>query len=732
MRRPRSRPYLSRYGRSVRPCLAARTRLSTSDHPVSTSSALRRIPTWAWLAAIVAGSAAVRAVLSRDIVAPFILVDELIWSELARGIADAGEPLIRGEPESSYSLVYPLVLSPVYALVDSLPAAYDAVKMLNAITFSLAAVPAYFLARRVVGEHLALLAALLAVAVPSAAYTGTVMTENVFYPLFLLTALVLVIVLERPTGLRVALLVGLLGLAYATRVQAAALAPAILLAPLLLGVFEREGLRSLIRKYRLLYGAFAALAVLALVVQLAGGSSPRDLLGAYAPVGDASYDLGETLRYLVWHTAELGLYVLIVPVAATIVLVGRARSLDRPLQAFLAATLALVACLVPTVAAFASVFSFRIQERNLFYLAPLLLISLLAWIERGAPRPRVLAVAAAACSALLVLLIPFDRFITTSAVTDTLMLLPFWSLQDRIGMDWITPFAFALAVALAALFVFVPRRFGLVLPLLVLGLWVAAVRPIWFGKHGLEQASLGYLFQGIRNADRDWVDRALPAGAQAAFLWTGRTDRLTVNQTEFFNRGVGPVYYLQSPTPGGLPEKQVNIDPDSGRVTFPGGEDVEDEYLLADSSFEPDGRILARDKGWGVNLWRVSRPLVSVVKVEGLYPSDTWSGEEVSYRRRRCARGRVSVEAWSDPSLFLEPQTVVARSNGTAVGRVTFESDEHARLSVPVEPDAATGECRVVYTVARTAVPEEVTAGENPDSRVLGAHFDRFVYRPRR
>ena len=94
------------------------------------------------------------------------------------------------------------------------------------------------------------------------------------------------------------------------------------------------------------------------------------------------------LRYLAWHVAELVLYLLVVPVAATIVLVARARSLDRQLQAFLAATLALTVCVVPVVAAFASVFSHRIEERNMFYVAPLYLIALLAWVERGAPRPR--------------------------------------------------------------------------------------------------------------------------------------------------------------------------------------------------------------------------------------------------------------------------------------------------------------------------------------------------------
>ena len=166
-----------------------------------------RIPVWIWLSAIVAGSAVFRATIGRGIVAPFVMVDEIIWAEIARGIADAGEPLLRGEPDPGYSVLYPLVLSPLYALFESLPDAYEAVKATNALLMSLAAVPAYFLARRVVGDGYSLLAALLAVALPSLAYTGTVMTENLFYPLFLAFSLVLVLVLERPSGLRVALLV---------------------------------------------------------------------------------------------------------------------------------------------------------------------------------------------------------------------------------------------------------------------------------------------------------------------------------------------------------------------------------------------------------------------------------------------------------------------------------------------------------------------------------------------
>jgi hypothetical protein len=676
----------------------------------------------------VVGSTVARAILGRDLVAPFIMVDEIIWSEVARGIADAGEPLVRDEPDPGYSIVYPLLISPVYALFESLPDAYAGVKTLNALLMSLAAVPTFFLARRVVRDGLALLAALMAVAIPSMAYTGTVMTENAFYPLFLLVALALVTVLERPTPLLVVGLLVLVGLAFATRVQAVALAAAVLLAPLVLAIFERRGFAATISRYRWLYGTVASVAVAVLVFQFASG----ELLGAYAIVGERSYDVGEALRYLWWHAAELSLYVLVVPLAATIVLVARARSLDTRLQAYLAATVALTVCVVPVVAVFASEFSDRIQERNMFYVAPLLCIGLLAWVERDVPRPRLLASAAAVFSALLVATIPLERFITTSALTDTLMLLPFWSLQDRIGSHWMELAALALAAALAAAFLLVPRRYALALPLLVLGPWSLAIRPIWSGTHGFERFSRGALFQGIRTVDRDWVDGALPSGGRAAVLWTGRTDRLTVNQNEFFNRGVGPVYYVTNPTPGGLPETRVRIDPQTGEVTFSDGEPVLDRFLLADSSFEPDGVALATDEGWGITLWRVRAPLLSAVRVDGLYPNDTWSGETVTYTRRRCLPGTLTVLLSSDPSLFVEPQTVLARSNGRVVGRVRVGPYGRTHLRVPVAPTTGTTDCRVVYSVEPTAVPAEVTGGANPDPRELGAHFDRFFYEPAR
>jgi len=679
------------------------------------------------LVAIVAGSFAVRAWLARGMLGPFIMVDELIYSELARSLADGGELLVRDVSSPGYGIVYPALISPAYAVFEGLTDAYAAVKTLNALVMSLAAIPAYLLARRVVGQGLSLLAAVLAVSLPSLVYTGSVMTENAFYPVFLVCALLLTLVLELPTTARQIALLIAVGVAAATRVQAVVLVPALLTAPLLLALFRREGLRVALRSYRWLYGVVLGAGALILVAQLARGRSLSDLLGAYSIVGESDYELGEVFRYVLYHAAELDLYLGVVPVAATIVLVGRARSLDRPLQALLATALALTFWLVLVVSAFASVFAQRIQERNLFVVVPLFLVILLAWVDRGAPRPRVLALSAAALAAALVLLIPFERFIDTSALSDTLMLLPWWSVQDHVGLEWVAELAFGLAFVLAAAFVLVPVRYALALPLVVLAYYAAVFHPIWAGEHGVKQASAGAVFQGIRGVPRDWIDAALPDEAQAAVLWTGRADRFTVNQNEFFNRTVGPVFYLRQPTPGGVGETQVRIDPRDGVVRVPGGKPFAVEYLLTDGSVTPDGEVVDRDDLLGTTLWRVGGNVVSTTSVRGLYPNDSWSGETVTWKRRRCRGGELVVSLSSDPSLFVSSQTVHASVAGRRVARARLAPNTQAKLRVPLEPGRET--CVVTFRVAPTAVPAEVLSGSS-DRRELGAHFNVFDYKP--
>src|SRR5204863_479876 len=103
-------------------------------------------------------------------------------------------------------------------------------------------------------------------------YTGTLMTENVFYPVFACVALALVLMLERPTFLRQLVLLGLCLLAFLTRTQAIFLIPAIATAPLVLVWLDRRRLRML-ADFRALYGILLGAVIAVLVVQFARGHS---------------------------------------------------------------------------------------------------------------------------------------------------------------------------------------------------------------------------------------------------------------------------------------------------------------------------------------------------------------------------------------------------------------------------------------------------------------------------
>src|SRR5258708_4283594 len=191
----------------------------------------RAVPMWAWLTCAVVLCGGIRFWLARKIVAPWILVDELIYSELAKSFAATGHFLVRDESTSAYGFVYPVLISPAYRLFAAVPSAYDAARAINSVLMSVAAVPAYFLARRVLPPGWSFAAAVLAILIPSMAYTSTLMTENAFYPAFLLVALALVLVLAEPTWRRQVLLLALCAFAFLIRAQAVAFLPAILAPP---------------------------------------------------------------------------------------------------------------------------------------------------------------------------------------------------------------------------------------------------------------------------------------------------------------------------------------------------------------------------------------------------------------------------------------------------------------------------------------------------------------------
>jgi len=678
---------------------------------------VRRVPPWAWLTVIVAGSIVFRAWLGSRMPAPFIFTDELQYQENARSLAAGAGIQVRDEAFGIVSVLYPLLLAPAYLLFDSLPDAYAAARTINAVVMSLAAIPAYLIARRLLPTGLSLFAALLAVALPSLAYTGTLMSENAFYPAFLLAAWTLLRALDEPTLRRQLVLLAACGVVTLVRVQGLAVVLAALTAPVLLWLVARRPLRPWVP----LYGIVAGGAVLVLGAQLARGAPISSLFGAYEVVGEESYDVVDVLKFVFWHLAELDLYVAVIPFAAFLLLAARIRSLEPRVQSFVAATIALTVWTLLIVAAFASRFAGAIVERNMFMLATLLLIGLLVWIDRGGPRPRVYAAVAACVAAVLPALIPYERFLQLKVRSDTLMIVPLWNVQDEVGLPRLDDVVLLGGIVAAALFLLVPRRYLLALPAFVLAYFVIAIQPIQAGPHGMEQAAAGALFEGIRTGQRDWIDRAV-GDHTVAVLWTGKTNRFTVLMNEFFNRSVGPVYTLGGPMPGGLPETAVRVDPETGEIRrVSDGSVVEEGYVLTDGTVALDGHPISADEQLGITLYGVGGPLVSTTSVTGV-DNDLWSGPEASYRRVRCRGGTLEVTLGSDPGTFTKEQTVLATdADGNALSSVTFSPHETVKLRVPLR--ARNDVCTVHFRISPTAVPG------GGDLRELGARFLAFDYK---
>ena len=185
----------------------------------------------------------------------------------------------------------------------------------------------------------------------------------------------------------------------------------------------------------------------------------------------------------------------------------------------------------------------------MFYLAPLALIALVGLAADGVvPRRRRPLAAAAVVAGVLPFFIPFDRFITTSAVSDTFALLPWWWVQDhRIHLDQVR--WAALGVSLAA------RRSSFCCR--------AATRSscrrssartssltafvVENGRHGIHQATVGTLWAGIHNrAPRLDRPRRRPRRV-GRVLWTGGAPDEPVWENEFFNRSLGTVYDADTP-----------------------------------------------------------------------------------------------------------------------------------------------------------------------------------------
>ena len=702
------------------------------------------MPIWFWLVTLVLASAAVRLELALNDPGPWIFSDELYYAELAKSSASGGFAL-REVPVDGVSLgpVYPLLIAPAFALFERIPDAYDAARAINAVAMSLAVLPAYLLARRVLGVLHSLGAALLTVALPSMLYTTVIMTENAFYPVFLTCALVMALALERPTVLRQLAVLALVLIAVLTRRQGIVLLPAYGTAILALAMAEGlavpapsqaarwKAVLVLLRKFALTLVVLLVGAVGFLVYQLARGRSPTDsLLGAYAGLSDQQYSPEGVFRWSLYHLSELDLYLGFAPLAALLLVAGiafgRGRLSTPRLRVFAALSISLVVWFTVAVGAFASVAGVnRIEERNLFYIAPLFFIALLVWVNLGLPRPWPGAAVAVLIAAILPTLLPFGSLLNETAVSDTLGLLPLWDVAESPFLSGdVTLLVVLVSIAVGTLLLLLPVRFALVLPALVLAYLVVIHGPI---ERRTSEASTSAVENGIGRS-RDWIDRLVGPNAEVAALWSGDQPHVTLWENDFFNRAIGPVYNFGN-FPDGLPQQTLALEPATGIVHFQTGGALRSRYVLVDRTMNLDGRVLSGNPaaGAGMRLYEASQPVTIRERITGLY-ADGWSGPEMVYTRYGCKGGVLVLILIGSNDLRPSPARVVARSEGRVLAQ-TLVGEAAERFRIPLR--SAGGVCEVKLAVSPVVVPADILDAPDPratDIRPLGVRARAFTY----
>jgi hypothetical protein len=498
------------------------------------SLALPRVAAWQALAVLVGLSTVVRAAVGFARQTPMYFPDEYMYSELGRSIASSGRPLVRGAESSFPALLQPIITAPAW-LIDDVATAYHVIQFANALAMSLAAVPVFLLARRVgVGDRLAVVAAAVALVLPDLLYAGWMLSEPFAYPLALCAALLAVRALDRPSvGAQVAFL-AVAGLAAFARAQLAVLVLAFVGAALILGLRERALVRA-VRSQWLVVALVAAAGGAVLTVRQAGFYS-----------GALSVDLGPASLVHRLGTQSLALLYgsgwVLLPAAV----LGLAAALVHPRTR---AELARAAFTVPLVAGLVLQASLwgdtnQMQERYLFYCAPLLAVGFVLHAGRGWPWWRAHALL---CGGMLVVAatVPLSGYAVLRGKEHAALLFALARADEQFGGVGAGTFAFgacagALAVAAALL---ARTRFATagVVALALAAPATAALGASAYDLHYDRAVRESYL-----PADRSWVDHA---GLRNVALVYGEGAPKEGLEQLFWNRSVTSIVLMPGAPP---------------------------------------------------------------------------------------------------------------------------------------------------------------------------------------
>ena len=545
---------------------------------------------------------------------------EYMWAHLPLGPIDQIVGWTRG-PQRAYTWLLALSWGPLGP-----SAAYTVSHVMNVVLLVSAIWPAALLARRVVDSPwLRVLAVALAVAVPWLVISANLLTENLAFPVFLWTCLAIVVAGEDPRpATQLAALAGVVLLTLC-RLNLAVMFGVLVVVAVGTELQRRRTepagwLRMAVRRQRVVVVATALGTLAGIGLFLTGGSS----LGAYGAVTDASLldavwgpKADDTGRAILTYTRSIATGSFVFPLLFGLgaALAGvRGRLGPRLFVPALTALASLVGVIV-AISVWNVAFG-ALEERYAFYVySPLAILAVSGIQQLRRIVPDLVAAGALIALALAVgigfagansgnfFAAPAGAFWTRvvdhrlrSAEVDLLGWLP------GAGDGWlIVALAMIVAVAVALA---LTRRDRPIVPLLAAGLALCALAQVAvlnydYGKllDGTPEAPGGLAISADRALDRDdWIDDALPSGADAAIVPAVTTAAIPYGDAErqqFWNETLTSVVALRfnaAPAPDppgfGVVESELGADglagwrgprpqwfvaqPDDPRVQFPG------------------------------------------------------------------------------------------------------------------------------------------------------------------
>lgn len=482
---------------------------------------------------------------------PTVFSDELEWAQISRAIAATGHAARRGEP-IHYKSLYAFLIAPGW-WIDSTSTAYTAIKYLNTVVMALAAVPTFFLARMLVSTRAAAIAALAAVCTSALYYAGFLLPEVLGYPMFALCAWVSIRALSGGGRRWIAGAIVLDLLATQVRSELVALPVSFAIAAIVLWVVGPRG-RRLRRGWSAFDYAGAILLLIGGAIALNALLSPH--AHEWATVTQSWQGRFWSLGMQAASALALGLGLLPVVGGLASLWIPERRNDPawRAFAAFTAAAIVTVWTYTAVKAAYLStVFATRIEERNLIYLQPLLIVGTVVWLRsRRTWLPGSLI--ALAFTTWLVLYYGYQLeypYFEAPGYGIATMANRAWHWDQhtiRLGLG-VACFV-VLLVVLVGWAGRVPARLkaGVLL--------VAGATTLAWMLTGEITSSRGSAVQSKAYADHlpqplDWIDRATN---QAGVTFIGQNissgQALGINLLEFWNRSVKNIWSLDGSAPG--------------------------------------------------------------------------------------------------------------------------------------------------------------------------------------